>query len=126
MKWEAAPMIPVAKELMRSIISIYGPNPEHGHRWQTDGRNLSELTVARASNGDPDALREWADWIRKLRPTDQSNDPEQCLEPFFRFPDHPAVRSTAAEMFGNPVSPWRSLVYPDGKYMHSSRGDTRL
>ena len=109
MKWEVVPMLPLAKELMGSIITIYGANPAGGHRWQMDGRNLGELTVARASNGDADALQEWAGWIRNRLPSDIQNDRQQSLEPLIRFPDHPAIKSAAAELFAKPDSPWRSF-----------------
>ncbi len=109
-KWEAVPMLPVAKKLMDSIIEIYGANPAGGHRWQTDGRNLAELTLVRASNHDLDALQEWAGWIRNRLPTDIQNDLQQSLEPMIRFPDHPAIKSAAGELFAKPDSPWRSFI----------------
>ncbi len=111
MKWEAAPMLPVARGLMQSIMDIYGANPNHGFPWQSDGWNVSALAIARASHGDGDALQEWADWIRKLPvDLDYYDGHEQLAQPFFRFPNHPAIRAAAAEMFARPA--WREWVSP--------------
>ena len=111
MKWEAAPMLPVARELMRSIIDVYGANPKHGHPWSEDFGILAGLTVTRASAGDMAALTEWAQWIRMREPTSINSNFEGIFAPMRCFPKHPAIQAAMTEMFGNPDSPWHSLEW---------------
>lgn len=111
MKWETAPMLPVARELMRSIIDVYGANPKHGHPWSEDFGILAGLSVTRASAGDLDSLTEWAQWIRKREPTSIDSNFEGILAPMRRFPDHPAIQAAMTDLFADPASPWHSLEW---------------
>ena len=73
--------------------------------------SIAGTTVARVRAGDPDAAREYAAWLRTTEPDrESSSELSPILDPLFRLPDDPAIAEAGEWLFGDPNSPWLSLL----------------
>ena len=71
---------------------------------------IAGFTLDRVRAGDPDAAREYAEWVRTIGPDRHQHQILPLLEPLYRLPDDPAIAEAAEWLFNNPKSPWVPLI----------------
>jgi hypothetical protein len=121
-RWEAsAPLLKQAAQLQVSATSRYTEVPHNSRRSfvssrdsrciPQDAQSIALLAMLRARHGDTQGLAEYAQWICNVQPIILENFAMDALEPFWRFPEDPALRTAAKEMFANTNSPWGTLAW---------------
>ena len=110
-KWEAAPLLPIAAELQGKVMDGYAGKQNIGSADPQNAGSIATLAMLRARHGDMRGLDEFAVWIQQADPRVLEDSALNALEPFWRFPNHPALRDTARGMFGSTNSAWGSLAW---------------
>ena len=81
---------------------------------------FAKFTLIRAEAGDLAALDEYAVWFRKTRPEELKYRAVDCLQPLWKFPEHPAILEAARWLFNDAQSPWIPLLRDPGKSRRSA------
>ncbi|HEY3418033.1 MAG TPA: hypothetical protein VGM23_14235, partial [Armatimonadota bacterium] len=71
---------------------------------------VTRMTLARARGKDPQALVDYAAWVRGITPRQADTNCDRVLAPLWRYPHHPAIAAAAEWLFNDPHSPWIPLV----------------
>jgi hypothetical protein len=111
-KWEAPPsLIALARDLQSKVRTGYEGTQNYGSADHQNATSIAALAMLRARHGDTNSLDDFAAWIEKAKPDVLEESALDALEPFWRFPNYPALRSAAQAMFGNTNSPWGNLAW---------------
>jgi hypothetical protein len=120
-KWEAPPsLIAIARDLQSKVMIGYAGTQNYGSADNQNAASIAALALLRARHGDTNSLDDFAAWIEKTRPEVLEESKLDALEPFWRFPDYPALRSAAQAMFADTNSPWANPAW-----ILDARGDFR-
>jgi hypothetical protein len=76
--------------------------------------DIAQMTEARLRAKDPQALDDYADWVRTARPETFGTYLNEAFAPLWQNADHPAIQKAAEWMFNDPASPWCPL-FKDSK-----------
>jgi hypothetical protein len=110
--WDAHAALPVLKALAercRTVLEYSAPPPRGSvSPW---GPLLAKLSVARAENGDPAALADYAAWLKTTRPDELERSLADSLAPLFKFPTNAILQAVADDLFGNTNSTWGRLPW---------------
>ena len=109
--WEASPLLPIASELQQKVMADYPGTDNIGSADPQKAGCIANLAMLRARHGDTRGLDDFAEWIQQANPKVLEDSALDALEPFWRFPDYPALRDAARNMFGNTNSAWGNLAW---------------
>jgi hypothetical protein len=110
-KWEAPPLLPIAAELQEKVMASYAGTDNLNSADPLNAGHIANLAMLRARHGDTGGLNGYAAWIQQANPYVLEDSALDALEPFWTFPNHPALRDAARGMFGNTNSAWGSLAW---------------
>jgi hypothetical protein len=108
-KWEAPPLLPIAAGLQQKIMAGYEGTGDMDSANRLNAGYIANLAMLRARHGDTGGLNDFAAWIQRAKPSVLEDSVLDALEPFWRFPTHPALRGAAQQMFGQTNSAWGNL-----------------
>ena len=108
-KWEAPPLLPIAADLQEKVMAGYDGTDNVGSTDPLKAGYIASLALLRARHGDTRGLDALAAWIQQAKPGVLEESALDALEPFWRFPAHPALREAAQRMFGQANSAWCNL-----------------
>ena len=69
------------------------------------------MTELRREAADPQALEDYAAWVRTVTPDHFNFPPIAMFKPMWQNPDHPAIAAAAVALFDDPKSPWNPQVW---------------
>ena len=111
-EWDVKAALPVLKARVERCARVVQAGQENGTRFHGMEAGIASLTNLRTKAGDPEALNDYAGWIRTVTPGHFDFAPIAMFEPLWRNPDHPAVIAAAAALFEDPKSPWNPSIRP--------------
>jgi hypothetical protein len=115
--WEKPAAAAPARAIMRRALQLFDdPNSYIMSSGDDLPRYLAELTDLRADSGDPNALAEYAAWIKTADQKKVLRDAVTVFEPLCHHPDDPAAAAAAQWLFTDPASPWSKLPWPAGGF----------
>jgi len=74
------------------------------------GKYIAEFTLERVRGKDPEALREYTEWLRSTQPEMLDHPLEHVLRPLWRHQDEPLIAETTKWLFASDESPWATLI----------------
>lgn len=110
--WDASAAQPKLREVSKAAREQYDPKGDNGNNASL-GSAIAGFTVDRVRAGDPDAAREYAEWVRTTVPDRHQFQVLPMLEPLYRLPGDPATAEAADWLFNSPKSPWVPLIGKD-------------
>ncbi len=130
-EWDSKAALPVLKARVGRCARIVQFGQQIGTRLHGVETGIATLTGLRTDAGDPEALNDYAGWVRSVSPNHFPFKPIAMFEPLWRNPDNPAVIAAAAELFDDPKSPWNPSISPqtldtDGGYQLDLLGSSLL
>jgi hypothetical protein len=107
-EWDPVAGLPTLRAMTRICRERYA-RPDNGHDWTSQNLAvaIARFTVARDKAGDPDAVGEYAKWVRTTAPEWLAHNALAVLEPLYSKPGDPTLAGAAGWLFGDPRSPWR-------------------
>jgi hypothetical protein len=78
---------------------------------------MAQLILCRADLGDKNALDEYAEWMRTVKPNDilgNRDSLEEILGPLGRYPGDPSIAAASEWLFNDKASPWYPVLFRDG------------
>ncbi|MGP0064527.1 MAG: hypothetical protein ACLQGP_13130 [Isosphaeraceae bacterium] len=111
-EWDNKVALPVLKAREERCARVVQAGKGIGRGSQGIERGIAGLTQLRIESGDPEALNDYAAWVRTVTPGELDSVPIAIFEPLWRNPDHPAVIAAAASLFEDPKSPWNPSISP--------------
>ena len=111
-EWDSKAALPFLKARVERCARLVQFGQHIGTRLHGMETGIASLTILRTKTGDPEALNDYAGWVRSVTPDHFSFTPIAMFEPLFRNPDHPAVIAAAAVLFEDPNSPWNASISP--------------
>ncbi len=109
-EWDSKAALPVLKARVERCVRVVQAGQETGSRFQGMEESIASLTRLRTQAGDPQALDDYAAWIRTVTFDHFHSVPIAMFEPLWSNPDHPAMIAAAAVMFEDPNSPWSPSI----------------
>jgi len=110
-RWDKAAAAPLLRDQFRLAREREARESTVGGRGGYGAAaTLVQLTDARVRDGDPEALGDYAAWLRGTTPKANQQNLIGILEPMSRHPRDPAIAAAAGAMFDDPKSPWLPLV----------------
>jgi hypothetical protein len=119
-EWDLKAALPVLKTRVDRCARLVQASQEAATRYHGMEAGIVKLTQLRVKAGDPEALNDYAGWIRTVTPAGFHFSPLEIFEPLWRNPDHPAVLAAAAALFEDPNSPWNPSINP--RSLETDRG----
>ena len=110
-RWEGPPLVQPAAEFQERIIDGRARFRRSHRDASRDLLSIARIAQLRARHGDTEGLDQYAGLITEAAPEQFDRAVLQPLEPLWRFSDHDTLREAAAEMFGNPDSPWGTISW---------------
>ena len=111
-EWDSKAALPVLKARVERCARVVQAGQETGQRFHGMETGIASLTNLRVKAGDPEALNDYAGWVRTVTPGQFDSAPIAMFEPLWRNPDHPAMIAAAAALFEDPKSPWNPSIRP--------------
>jgi hypothetical protein len=111
-EWDGRAALPVLKARVDRSVWAARATQQAGERIYGLEAAIASLTELRVRAGDPQALDDYAVWIRTLTTRGFPYFRLEIFESLWSHPDHPAVAAAAAAMFEDPRSPWYPLTLP--------------
>ena len=111
-EWDGRAALPVLKARVDRSVSAAQATQQSGERIYGLEMAIANLTDLRVRAGDPQALDDYAAWVRTLTTRSFSHFQLEIFEPLWSHPDHPAVAAVAATRFEDPRSPWTPMTLP--------------
>ncbi|HEY2155367.1 MAG TPA: hypothetical protein VGH33_07040, partial [Isosphaeraceae bacterium] len=105
-EWDIEAALPVLKARVERTARAVQAGQKAGARVHGLEIGIAELTELRTQAGDPEALGDYAAWIRTLTPYHYDFFPSGLFAPLWRNPDDPSIAAAAADLFEDPKSPW--------------------
>ena len=106
-EWDVEAALPVLKARVERCARVVQAGQKAGSEGlRHGGRASPDLTDLRTRPGDPEALDDYAAWVRTVTPDHFDFSPIDLFEPLWRNPDDPAIAAAAAALFEDPKSPW--------------------
>ena len=109
-EWDIKAALPVLKARAERFAGLLQAQRENGPKIFGLEERIESLTRLRTQAGDPQALDDYAGWIRTITPAQHDARQIAIFEPLWSNPDHPAVIAAAAALFEDPKSPWNPSV----------------
>lgn len=111
-KWEApTALLQTASQLQTKIMAGYSGTNNLGSADPENSTSIAALAMLGARHGDNKGLENYANWIHAANPNTLEDSALDALEPFWRFPQNPALRAAAKAMFANTNSHWGTLAW---------------
>jgi hypothetical protein len=110
-EWDIKAALPVLKARGERCAQVVRAGQEAGARVFGLELGIAELTDLRTRAGDPEALRDYAAWVRSLTPDHFDFFPVALFLPLWRNPGDPAITAAAAALFEDPRSRWNPPVW---------------
>ena len=110
-EWDIKAAPPVLKARVERCAQVIRAGQEAGARVDGLETGIAELTDLRTRAGDPEALCDYAAWVRTLTPDHFAFFPVVLFRPLWRNPNDPAIAAAAAALFEDPRSPWNPPVW---------------
>jgi hypothetical protein len=111
-EWDGRAALPLLNARVERSVWAAQATQRAGERIYGLEAAIASLTNLRVRAGDPQALDDYAAWLRTLTTRGFSYFRLEIFEPLWSHPDHPAVTAAAAAMFQDPRSPWNPLTIP--------------
>lgn len=111
-EWDLPAALPVLKARVERCARAVQDAQAAGARLHGMEEGIARLTTLRNKGDDPEALPDYARWIRTVTPTHFDFAPIAMFEPLWRNPDHPAAIAAATALFEDPKSPWNPSIKP--------------
>jgi hypothetical protein len=109
--WDIAQALPTLKKMVDRCREIMGAYDESvGWSLQIPSSYIAEFTLERVRGKDPDALKDYTDWLRTTQPKMLEDYIRDVFKPAWRFPDEPLIAETTRWLFGSDESPWATLI----------------
>jgi len=109
-EWDIKAARPVLKARVERCARVVQAGEKAGARVFGLEIGIAGLTDLRTRAGDPEALGDYATWVRTLTPYHFDDFPSALFRPFWRNPEDPAIVAAAAVLFEDPKSPWNPQV----------------
>jgi hypothetical protein len=109
-EWDSKAALPVLKARMERCVRVVQDGQASGRRPHGMEAAIASLTSLRNRLGDPEALNDYAAWVRTVTPGQFGLNLREIFEPLWRHPDHPAIIAATAALFEDPKSPWNPSV----------------
>ena len=109
-EWDGQAALPVLKARVRRCARAAQGGPTKGKRPYGIEVGIAGLTTLRIRAGDPEALDDYAAWVRTVTPDGFQHFQVEMFEPLWIHPDHPAMIAAAAALFEDPQSPWNPSI----------------
>lgn len=110
--WEASPrLLEIAARLQEKVMAGYSGKDNMGSADPQNSTSIAALAMLRARHGDTNGLDAYAAWIQGANPNKLEDSALDALEPFWIFPNNPALRTAAKAMFANTNSLWGTLSW---------------
>ena len=119
-EWDSKAALPVLKARVKRCSELVQAGQKAGRRFHGLELGIANLTELRTKGGDPDALDDYAAWVRTVTPVHFDFNPIAMFEPLWSNPDHPAIAAAAVALFEDPKSPWNPSIHPEN--LDSDRG----
>jgi hypothetical protein len=110
-EWDIKAALPVLKARVERCARVVRAGQEAGARVFGLEIGIAELTDLRTRAGDPEALGDYAAWVRTLTPHHFDFFPSALFKPLWQNPDDLALAAAAAALFEDPSSPWNPQVW---------------
>ncbi len=110
-EWDIKAALAVLKARVERCAQLVRAGQAAGLRIYGLEMGVAELTDLRSRAGDPEALRDYAAWVRTLTPDHFDFFPVVLFRPVWRNPSDPAIAAAAAALFEDPRSPWNPPVW---------------
>ncbi len=117
-EWDSKAALPILKARVERCARLVQAGQERGARFHGMEEGIARLTSLRTQAGDPEALNDYAAWVRTVTPDHFHFAPIAMFEPLWRNPDHPAMIAAAAALFEDPKSPWNPSIRPQDFEIH--------
>jgi hypothetical protein len=117
-EWDRKAALPVLKARVARCAGVVQAGQKIGQRFHGMEVGIASLTRLRIEAGDPDALDDYARWVRTVTPGHFDVSPIAMFEPLWSHPDHPATVAAAKELFEDPKSPWNPSVSSESFRIH--------
>jgi hypothetical protein len=105
-EWDINAALPVLKARVERCARAVQAGEKAGARVFGLEIGIAGLTDLRTRAGDPEALGDYAAWVRTLTPYHYDFFPSGLFAPLWRNADDPAIAAAAADLFEDPKSPW--------------------
>jgi len=116
-QWEKPAAAAPAQAIMRRALQLFDDPHSYIMSSGTDlARYIAELTDIRADSGDPNALTEYAAWIKSADEKKVVENAVAVFEPLCHHPGDPPAAAAAQWLFTDPASPWSKLPWPAGGF----------
>jgi hypothetical protein len=103
--------LPILKARVERGSQVVQAGQRAGGRFHGMEDAIAGLTELRLEAADPQALDDYAAWVRTVTP-DHFDFPQIALfKPMWQNPDHPAIAAAAVALFDDPKSPWNPRVW---------------
>ena len=110
-EWDRKAALPILKSRVERCARVVQAGQKAGARVFGLEIGIAGLTDLRTRPGDPEALGDYATWVRTLTPYHFDFFPSALFRPLWRNPDDPAIVAAAAALFEDPRSPWNPQVW---------------
>ena len=104
-RWDVQAAMPVAKTLSKRASTVMK------YSGQQLGKFVTQLSLARADAGDPEAFDDYAEWIVSTTPGQFEQSNLEWLDPFKKFPTNGILQATAEMLFSQTNSAWAHLPW---------------
>ncbi len=108
-EWDIKAALPVLKARAQRLAGLLQAQRENGPKIFGLEERIESLTRLRTQAGDPQALDDFAGWIRAITPAQHDARQIAIFEPLWSNPDHPAVIAAAAAAVRRPEIALESL-----------------
>jgi hypothetical protein len=110
--WDPQAAVPVARTLVGRCRTVMQYSDQQSS-WpvQRLGTFIARLTVVRADGNDPEALGEYAEWLKTTTPDQLDTYLKDSLEPMLKHPTDASVQAAAEVLFGETDSPLGQLPW---------------
>lgn len=113
-QWDPQGAAPVLRQQIERCRALYATGWNRTD-WTTQrlATYMADFTIELARQGDEEALRNYAAWLRARTPEQIDEVVRSAFEPVWRFPENAALAEAADAMFNRKGSPWRPLNHTE-------------
>ena len=110
-EWDREAALPILKARVERGSRVIQAGQKAGGRLHGMEDSIASLTELRLGAADPQALDDYAAWVRTVTPDHFDFPPIAMFRPMWRNPDHPEIAAAAVALFDDPKSPWNPQVW---------------